>query len=60
MVSRNPSEMERIEAMKRELEFCRSSLKEGFHSKATKEYLLREIRKLEKALGEESLPYNRS
>lgn len=55
MPPRNPSELTRLEA---ELEFCRDSLKNGYHSKATKEYLLSEIRRLEATLGLESAPYN--
>lgn len=45
---RNPSELSRLEA---DLEWCKSSLFEGIHSKTTKEYLLREIHKLERQLG---------
>lgn len=58
MPPRNPSELERQEAMKRELIFCRRSLKEGYHSKETKEYLLRSIRELEEQLDLEHVPYN--
>jgi hypothetical protein len=54
------SNLARQEAMLRELDFCRDSLKRGFHSKATKEYLLRSIRELERQLSLESVPYNSS
>lgn len=59
MRPRNPSELERQDSMVRELTWLRSSLKDGIHSKATKEYLLREIRKLERALDIEHVPYNK-
>jgi hypothetical protein len=52
------SNLARQEAMLRELEFCRDSLKRGFHSKATKEYLLRSIRELEEQLDLEHVSYN--
>jgi hypothetical protein len=52
------SNLARQEAMLRELEFCRDSLKNGFHSKETKEYLLRSIRELEEQLDLEHVPYN--
>ena len=51
----NPNELER---QQQELDFLRDSLANGIHSKATKEYLLREIRTLERALGIPSKPYN--
>lgn len=58
MRPRNPSELERQESMLRELEFCRDSLRNGYHSKETKEYLLRSIRELERQLDMEHVPYN--
>lgn len=60
MPPRNPSELARQESMVEELNWLRRSLKEGYHSKATKEYLLRSIRKLERDLNLEHVPYNRS
>jgi hypothetical protein len=51
----NPSELARIED---ELKYWRNNLKNGIHSKSTKEYLLKQIRKCEATLGIESKPYN--
>lgn len=59
MPPRNPSELARQDAMVAELEWLRRSLREGYHSKATKEYLLRNIRQLERDLDIEHVPYNK-
>lgn len=58
MAPRNPSELARQDAMKEDLYYTRRLLKEGIHSKTTKEYLLRTIRELERQLDLENVPYN--
>lgn len=51
----NPSELARLED---EIEYYRTNLKEGIHSKRTKEWLLKQIREREAILGIPSKPYN--
>jgi hypothetical protein len=52
---KNPSELARLEA---ELDYAWERLTKGYHSKSTKEHILREIRTLEDTLGLEHKPYN--
>jgi hypothetical protein len=52
---RNPSELERLEQERR---YWKNAIKHNIGSKSTKEYMLRELRKVEEALGIESKPYN--
>lgn len=55
MTIRNPSELARIED---ELKYWKNNLKHHIGSRNTKEYILRQIRACEEALGLESKPYN--
>lgn len=52
---RNPSEIARLEDERR---YWRDAIRHNVGSKRTKEYMLRELRKVEEALGVESKPYN--
>lgn len=58
MVSRNPSELARIEELESELKYWKHNIKHHIGSKKTKEYMLRQIRLCEEQLGLDSIPYN--
>jgi hypothetical protein len=57
MPPRNPSELQRLTE---ELEESKYVLRTQYLPKSTKEFLLREIRRLEGVLGIEGIPYNES
>jgi hypothetical protein len=54
-VPRNPSELQRLEE---ELHHWKQQLRYGIHSKATKEYILGELRSVAKTLGVSVPNYN--
>lgn len=55
MPPRNPSELARLEE---EVKYWRNNIKHHIGSKKTKEYILRQLRAAEDALGAEHMPYS--